>query len=66
VEEIMYHVNFDQFKYRDQELRRQADHQRLVRSLTKASQRNLNFREAIGKALIRSGQYLLKPAQAVQ
>jgi hypothetical protein len=60
----MYHINFDHFRIREQELRRQADHQRLVRSLTKDARRKFNLRKAAGKVLIRSGQYLLNPAQA--
>ena len=62
----MYPKYLDQFKNRQQELHRQAEHHRLQRSLTKVSQWKFQLWEAFGKALIRSGQYLLKPAQAAR
>ena len=62
----MFPTTLEEFKIQHQELERQAAHQRLVRSFKKPNLLGSRISILIGRALLQSGQLLLRRAQAAQ
>ena len=59
----MFPTNLNDFKYQQQKLHRQAQHQRLVNSLTQPKSLYRELAAVLGRMLIQAGQLLLNRAE---
>jgi hypothetical protein len=60
----MYPTTLDQYHFEVEKLFRQAEKERLIRTIEKPNCWIVRFSESLGRSLIETGEYLIKRTQA--